>query len=85
MLVRSRDCCAQQSSASLAERVAVHVRSVSIFVFDSEVADAIPIDEHIIDESIELGSIGCCDDGWSAPHSFIRAAFECCARRVSLL
>lgn len=80
MLVRSRECCAQVSSASLGERVAVHVRFVSILVFDLEVADAIPIAEHIIDESIELGSIGC-DDGWSAAHT----AFECCARHAPLL
>lgn len=35
----------------------------SIFVFDSEIADAISIDEHIIDESIELRSIDCGDGG----------------------
>lgn len=47
-------------------------RVASIFVFDSEIADAISIGGLIIDESIELGSIDCggsgCDGGSFIQH-----------------
>lgn len=54
-------------------KTCVCVRLKSIFVFDSEIADAISIDKHIIDEIIELRSIGYdggCLMAVAAAHSF---------------